>query len=110
LTIDGQAPPARRTTEGCSSIQRYSHGEVVRWIGPQNADEPAPVVEVLPAAEEDDEAPATTAPEATPGSAETNPEDEDDATSRVNLALGVGIAGIAAGLGVLGLTLARRRG
>ena len=91
------------------SIQRYSDGEVVRWIGPEDADEPAPAVAVLPAAQEDDEARATPPPEATPGSAGTSPEDEDDATGRANLALGVASAGLVAGIGALGLTLARRR-
>jgi periplasmic copper chaperone A len=91
------------------SIQRYSNGEVVRWIGPEDADEPAPLVEVLPPAEEDDEAAATPAPEATPRPARANTED-DDGTGRANLALGVGIAGLVAGLGALGLTLVRRSG
>jgi len=93
------------------SIQRYSNGEVVRWIGPEDADEPAPVVEVLPAAEEDDEAAATPTPEATPEPADAGTaEDEDDGTGRANLALGFGIAGLAAGLGAIGLTLVRRGG
>ncbi len=91
------------------SIQRYSNGEIVRWIGPEDADEPAPVVEVLPAAEEDGDAAATPAPEATPGSTAAN-SDEDDATGRANLALGVGIVGLVAGLGAMGVTLARRSG
>ena len=90
------------------SIQRYSNGEVVRWIGPEEADEPAPLVEVLPAAEEEADAAATPAPEATPASEE--PSGGDDDTGRANLALGVGIAGLVAGLGALGLTLARRSG
>jgi periplasmic copper chaperone A len=90
------------------SIQRYSNGEVVRWIGPEDADEPAPVVEVLPAAEEDSEPASTPAPEATPASEEAS--SDDDGTGRANLALGVGIVGLLAGLGALGLTLARRPG
>jgi uncharacterized protein YcnI len=91
------------------SIQRYSNGEVVRWIGPESADEPAPLVTVLPAAEEDDGAAATATPEATARPAESST-DNDDGTGRANLALGIGIAGLAAGLGALGLTLARRGG
>jgi periplasmic copper chaperone A len=90
------------------SIQRYSNGEVVRWIGPEDADEPAPRVEVLPAAEEEGEAAATPAPEATPASDEAS--SDDDATGRANLALGVGIVGLVASLGALGLTLVRRTG
>jgi periplasmic copper chaperone A len=92
------------------SIQRYSNGEVVRWIGPEDADEPAPLVTVLPAAEEDGDAAATPAPapEATP--AAPAGEEDDDGSGRANLALGVGVAGLAAGLAALGLTLARRSG
>jgi periplasmic copper chaperone A len=90
------------------AIQRYSNGEVVRWIGPEDADEPAPVVDVLPAAEEEGEAAATPTPEATPASADAS--SDDDATDRANLALGVGVVGLLAGLGALGLTLVRRGG
>jgi periplasmic copper chaperone A len=90
------------------AIQHYSNGEIVRWIGPEDADEPAPVVEVLPVAEEEGEAAATPAPEATPASDEAS--SDDDATSRANVALGVGIVGLLAGLGALGLTLFRRTG
>jgi periplasmic copper chaperone A len=90
------------------SIQRYSNGEVVRWIGPEDADEPAPVSEVLPAAEEEGEAAATPTPEATPASEAAS--SDDDATDRANLALGVGVVGLLAGLGALGLTLVRRGG
>ena len=90
------------------AIQRYSNGEVVRWIGPEDADEPAPAVEVLPAAEEDGEAAATPTPEATPASEEAT--GDDDASGRANLALGVGIAGLVAGLGALGIVLVRRPG
>jgi periplasmic copper chaperone A len=89
------------------SIQRYSNGEIVRWIGPEDADEPAPLVEVLPA-EEDGEAAATPAPAAT--SAPDEASSDDDATGRANLALGVGIAGLIAGVAALGLTLVRRSG
>jgi periplasmic copper chaperone A len=90
------------------AIQRYSNGEVVRWIGPEDADEPAPVIEVLPAAEEEGEAAATPTPEATPASEAAS--SDDDATDRANLALGVGVVGLLAGLGALGLTLVRRGG
>jgi uncharacterized protein YcnI len=93
------------------AIQRYSDGEVVRWIGAEDADEPAPQIEVLAAAEEEGEAAATPeatpSPEATPAAGEGG--SDDDATSRANLALGVGVAGLLAGLGALGLTLMRRR-
>jgi uncharacterized protein len=91
------------------ALQRYADGDVVRWIGAEDADEPAPRVEVLPAAEEEDEAAATPSPEATSVSDEGSSGGDDDATSRANLALGVGIAGLLAGLGALGVTLMPRR-
>jgi uncharacterized protein YcnI len=92
------------------SLQRYSNGEVVRWIGPEDADAPAPRIEVLAAAEEEGEATPTPTPtpEATPATDEGSSSD-DDATSRANLALGVGIAGLLAGLGALAVTLMRRK-
>jgi uncharacterized protein YcnI len=90
------------------AIQRYSNGEVVRWIGPEDADAPAPIVEVLPAAQEEGEEAATPPPAATPASNEAS--SDDDATGRANLALGVGIAGLLAGLGALGVVLIRRGG
>lgn len=85
------------------SIQTYSNGEVVRWIGPPDADEPAPRVKVEAAAPEEEPTAAET---------ETEPADEeeaDEADDRANLALGFGIAGLVAGLGALALSFFRRR-
>jgi periplasmic copper chaperone A len=59
------------------SIQTYSSGEVVRWIGPEESDEPAPLVEVLEAPPEGEEAAAT--PAATPApAAETGAAAEEE--------------------------------
>jgi periplasmic copper chaperone A len=83
------------------ALQRYSNGEVVRWIGPPDADEPAPRVTVTPAASEEEvggEAEATA--EAT---------DDDDVEDRANLALGLGAAGLVAGIAALAIGLFRRR-
>jgi periplasmic copper chaperone A len=81
------------------AVQTYANGEVVRWIGDPDADEPAPRVK-LEAAE----------PEITAATTTTASEDEDDdAEDRANLALVFGIAGLVAGLGGLGLGLYRRR-
>ncbi len=41
------------------AVQTYSSGEVVRWIGDESADEPAPAVAVLAAASEEEAPPAT---------------------------------------------------
>ncbi len=78
------------------AIQTYANGEVVRWIGAPDSDEPAALV-TLEAAEE-------TA--ATRTSASESKSDDDD---HDELALAFGIAGLAAGLLALGVTLVRRR-
>jgi uncharacterized protein YcnI len=87
------------------ALQTYSNGEVVRWIGPPDADTPAPIVTVLAPAEEEEEAgggqPASEEP--TPTAAET--EDEGDGLATVALILA--IAGLAAGLAALGFTFLR---
>jgi uncharacterized protein YcnI len=84
------------------SVQTYSNGEVVRWIGPEDADEPAPRVTVLePAAEEGAAAEEEPAATATPAPAAAEDDGGSDTLSIV--ALVVGAAGLLAG----GLALAR---
>jgi periplasmic copper chaperone A len=91
------------------ALQTYSNGEVVRWIGPPDADTPAPVVTVLPPAEEEAEAAAeTTTGEASAEEESAAPAASDDDSGKVNLALGLGIAGLAAGLAALGVALFRK--
>jgi periplasmic copper chaperone A len=70
-------------------VQTYSNGEVVRWIGPPDADEPAPQVTLEAAAP-----------------AERTSDGRDN--GRANLALGLGIAGLAAGLLAVGLIYFKR--
>lgn len=90
------------------TVQRYSGGEVVRWIAPDpEADTPAPRIAVLPA-EEEEEAAEPAAAEAQAPASPAATEDED-ARSRANLALGLGVAGLLAGLVALGLSIFRRR-
>jgi hypothetical protein len=84
------------------SLQTYEGGEIVRWIGPPDSDEPAPRVE-LTAAESEDVAPA---PEPTAAAADA--EGDDDVVGRANLALALGVAGLAAGLTALAVALFRR--
>jgi uncharacterized protein YcnI len=72
------------------AVQTYSNGEVVRWIGSPDADEPAPQVTL----------------QAAPA-AETTSDGSDD--RRANLALGFGIAGLAVALVALAVTFLRRR-
>jgi hypothetical protein len=84
------------------ALQTYAGGEVVRWIGSPDADEPAPRVQLTAAAGESNTSPTTTMAAA---------QDEgDDDGDRSNLALGIAIAGLAAGLVALGVAIFRRPG
>jgi periplasmic copper chaperone A len=89
------------------AVQTYSNGEVVRWIGPPDSEEPAPQVKL-------------TAAEAEAGGGESEPAaqqqpradgDGDDGGSDTLaiIALIVGIAGLAAGLAALLLGRGRTR-
>lgn len=86
------------------SVQTYSNGEIVRWIGPPDADTPAPIVTVLAPAEE--EAAGTTTSEAEAAPAASGSEGDDD-SGLATVALIIGIAGLAAGLAALGFTFLR---
>jgi periplasmic copper chaperone A len=78
------------------ALQTYSNGEVVRWIGPPDSEEPAPQVELTAAEEEEAAAPAEQqAPAAAAG------EEDDDGNGLAIVALVVGAAGLAAGLAAL---------
>jgi len=92
------------------ALQTYRGGEVVRWIGAPDADEPAPQV-TLTAAEEEHHAAAeggdeqTAAPAAATTSASSGGEDDGSDTLAI-VAIAVGGLGLAAGVG--GLAAARR--
>jgi uncharacterized protein YcnI len=92
------------------ALQTYQGGEVVRWIGPEDADEPAATVTLV---DEEEHGAATSGDEAVPGepapaSAQTTAADDDDGGSDglAIAALIVGALGLAAGVG--GLVAARR--
>jgi periplasmic copper chaperone A len=87
------------------ALQTYSNGEVVRWIGPPDSEEPAPQVELTAAEEEEASAPAAQEP-ATPAAPE---EDEDDGNGLAIVALVLGAAGLATGLAALFLRRGRER-
>jgi periplasmic copper chaperone A len=93
FVISTELPDTPGRTLMFPAIQTYSNGKVVHWIGPANADEPAPHVQLL--------APALGTSTAIVSSS------ADD--GRENLALGFGIAGLVVGLTALGVTLLRRR-
>lgn len=88
------------------ATQTYSSGEVVEWIDPDpEGESPAPRITIIAPEEEAEEpaaAPTETA-EATPAVAT---DDDDDSMSGV--AIGFGIAGLAAGLIALGVALFRK--
>jgi periplasmic copper chaperone A len=91
------------------ALQTYAGGEVVRWIGPPDADEPAPRVKVTAAeGEEVAETPGSTGGEAAETGAREATAESEDGEGRANLALGLSIAGLALGAAGLGLVLFRR--
>jgi uncharacterized protein len=92
------------------ATQTYEGGEVVRWIGPEDADEPAPVVTLTPGEDEQAKAAANEAAAARQASASVSAvADEVDSKASEGLAIGALIVG---GLGLLagiaGLAAARR--
>jgi uncharacterized protein YcnI len=82
------------------ALQTYSSGEVVRWIGPPDSEEPAPQVKLTSADAEAAAAPAAQQP--------ASSEDDDGGSNTLAIiALVVGLAGLA--VGVAALVMARRR-
>jgi periplasmic copper chaperone A len=81
------------------AVQTYSDGHVVRWIGSEDADEPAPHV-TLTAAAADHHGGST---------ATSSSGDSHSDNNRANVALVLGAAGLAAGIAALGFVLAGRR-
>jgi uncharacterized protein YcnI len=86
------------------SVQTYSNGEVVRWIGPPDSEEPAPQVQ-LAAAEPEGAASEPASEEQAAAPAESGGDDDSSNTLAI-IALVVGAAGLATGL----LALLTRRG
>jgi periplasmic copper chaperone A len=87
------------------SIQTYSNGEIVRWIGPADADTPAPIVAVTAPAEEEE--PAATPPSEEEAAPAASGSEGDDDSGLATVALILGIAGLAAGLAALAVIFLR---
>jgi periplasmic copper chaperone A len=90
------------------ATQTYTGGEVVRWIGPEESDEPAPLVEVLEAPPEGEEAAATPTPEPaaqTEGGGAAADEEGGGSDTLSIIALIVGAIGL-----IVGLVALMRRG
>ena len=87
-------PDKPGSTLSFKAVQTYSNGEVVRWIGPADSDEPAPQVKLTAApAEEGGAEPA--AQQETPPPAE---EADGGSDTLAIIALVVGVAALAVGL------------
>jgi periplasmic copper chaperone A len=93
------------------SLQTYSNGEVVRWIGPPDSDTPAPTVAVTEPEEqaENGEAAVETPTEEQEETAAPAAAGGDDGDGKATLALVLGIAGLVAGLAALAATFLRPR-
>ena len=87
------------------AIQTYDDGEVVRWIGAPDADEPAPQVTLTAAEGEHGHAVAEEEPTAAPGADDSDDDSSGAPTWLAILALVVGAAGLVTG----GLALRERR-
>ncbi len=89
------------------ALQTYSDGDIVRWIGPEGSDTPAPVVPVTAAAgAAATPAPAAATPAPTATAAPTSSSDSGNGLAIV--ALIVGALGLISG--VAGLSASRRSG
>jgi periplasmic copper chaperone A len=96
--ISFQVPEEQAGTElAFPAVQTYSNGEVVRWIGPPDADEPAPIVAVTEPAPEE-EAAATPAPTPAQDAGGGQEEESGGSDTLSIIALVVGIAALATAL------------
>jgi len=91
--VSFRTPDEPGTELAFPAVQTYSGGEVVRWIGPPDAEEPAPVVVITEPQPEEGEA---AAPE--PGGSGGAEEEEGGSDTLSIAALIVGAAGLATGL------------
>jgi uncharacterized protein YcnI len=95
------------------ALQTYAGGEVVRWIGPPDSDEPAPTITLTPAASSGGHGVASmtgdqSAANATTTAATDSSDDGGGSDTLSIVALVVGALGLMAG--VAGLLAARRAG
>jgi uncharacterized protein YcnI len=90
-------PDKAGSTLTFKAVQTYSSGEVVRWIGPPDSEEPAPQVN-LAAAEAEGGASEPAAEEQSAAAPAQSGGDDDSGSTLAIIALVVAIAGLAAGL------------
>ena len=89
------------------AVQAYGNGEVVRWIGPEGSDEPAPTVRLTAAEREGGHAAAGAA---TPAAASGDEDDGGGSDGLAIVALAVGALGLLAGIGALATARRTRPG
>jgi uncharacterized protein YcnI len=94
-----RTPKKPGTTLTFKAVQTYDNGEVVRWIGAPDSEEPAPRVELAASTE-----PATPAPATTSGGGG----DDDDASKGLGIAALV-VGGLGLLVGAVALVAGRRR-
>jgi uncharacterized protein YcnI len=97
-------PDKAGSTLTFKAVQTYSSGEVVRWIGSPDSEQPAPQVKL--AAAEPEGGAAEPANEEQPAAPADSGGDDDSSNTLAIIALVIGIAGLATGL----LALLTRRG
>ena len=92
------------------AIQTYSDGEVAKWIGPEDSDDPAPLVSLTEAEAEhgSDPTASTAEPVADTDSASDDDSEDGGSDTLAIVALIVGILGLISGL--YAASVARKRG
>jgi uncharacterized protein YcnI len=90
------------------ALQTYDSGEVVRWIGPEDADKPAARVTLTEPEAEHGATDDADEVDAEAAAAETDDEDDDDGNGLAVVALIVGALALL--LAVAGMLMTRRRG
>ena len=105
--VSFQTPEEPGSELAFPAVQRYSNGEVVRWIGPADSDEPAPVVAILEPAAEEGAAAAT--PAATPAQPADSGEQDEESGGSDALAIVALIVALAALAGALAALVQSRR-
>src|SRR3954451_8673447 len=83
------------------AVQTYSNGQIVRWIGPESSDSPAPTVSVTAAAAEHGGTAATPAATAAPSKPASSSSSDNSSDTLSIIALIVGALGLLAALAAL---------
>jgi uncharacterized protein YcnI len=96
--LSAKVPGKAGTVLAFPALQTYSNGDVVRWLGSPNADQPAPQLTI--GAAQDEAAPGSEAPVTTAK--------DDGSGGRATLALVLALNGLAVALAALVVALRRR--